>query len=56
MHFTLSDSNVNLIDDHFDVAVRMGQLQDSSLRSRRLWDCGGSWSPLRAMSKSMGNR
>lgn len=38
MHFSLSDSNVNLIEDNFDVAVRMGRLQDSSLRSRKLCD------------------
>jgi DNA-binding transcriptional LysR family regulator len=38
VHFSLSDSNVNLIEDHFDVAVRMGRLQDSSLRSRKLCD------------------
>jgi hypothetical protein len=55
MHFALSDSNMNLIDDHFDVAVRMGRLQDSP-RSRKLWDCSESWSLPRAMSKSMGNR
>jgi DNA-binding transcriptional LysR family regulator len=38
VHFSLSDSNVNLIEDNFDVAVRMGRLQDSSLRSRKLCD------------------
>lgn len=37
-HFSLSDSLVNLIEDNFDVAVRMGRLQDSSLRSRKLCD------------------
>ncbi|BAO91446.1 LysR family transcriptional regulator [Caballeronia cordobensis] len=36
VHFSLSDSNVNLIEDNFDIAVRMGRLQDSSLRSRKL--------------------
>jgi DNA-binding transcriptional LysR family regulator len=36
VHFSLSDSLVNLIEDNFDVAVRMGRLQDSSLRSRKL--------------------
>ncbi len=36
VRFSLSDSLVNLIEDNFDVAVRMGQLQDSSLRSRKL--------------------
>jgi len=38
VHFSLSDALVNLIEDNFDVAVRMGQLQDSSLRSRKLCD------------------
>lgn len=38
MRFSLSDSNVNLIEDNFDVAIRMGRLQDSSLRSRKLCD------------------
>jgi DNA-binding transcriptional LysR family regulator len=38
VHFSLSDAFVNLIEDNFDVAVRMGQLQDSSLRSRKLCD------------------
>jgi DNA-binding transcriptional LysR family regulator len=38
VHFSLSDSLVNLIEDNFDVAVRMGRLQDSSLRSRKLCD------------------
>jgi DNA-binding transcriptional LysR family regulator len=38
VHFSLSDSNVNLIEDNFDIAVRMGRLQDSSLRSRKLCD------------------
>ena len=28
----------NLIDDNFDVTIRMGRLQDSSLRSRKLCD------------------
>jgi DNA-binding transcriptional LysR family regulator len=32
----LSDSLVNLLEDSFDVAIRMGRLQDSSLRSRTL--------------------
>lgn len=36
IHFSLSDAMVNLIDDNFDVAIRMGNLQDSSLRSRKL--------------------
>ena len=38
IHFSLSDVLVNLIEDNFDVAIRMGQLQDSSLRSRKLCD------------------
>lgn len=38
VHFSLSDSLVNLIEDNFDLAVRMGRLQDSSLRSRKLCD------------------
>lgn len=36
VHLSLSDSRVNLITDNVDVAVRMGNLQDSSLRSRNL--------------------
>ena len=36
VHFSLSDTLVNLIEDNFDVAIRMGRLQDSSLRSRKL--------------------
>ena len=36
IHFSLSDAMVNLIDDNFDVAIRMGELKDSSLRSRKL--------------------
>ena len=38
VHFSLSDSNVNLIEDNIDVAVRMGHLPDSLLRSRKLCD------------------
>ena len=38
IHFSLSDAMVNLIEDNVDVAIRMGQLQDSSLRSRKLCD------------------
>ena len=38
VHFSLSDSLVNLIQDNFDVAIRMGRLQDSSLCSRKLCD------------------
>jgi DNA-binding transcriptional LysR family regulator len=36
VHFSLSDALVDLIEDKFDVAIRMGRLQDSSLRSRKL--------------------
>lgn len=38
LHFSLSDSLVNLLEENFDVAIRMGRLQDSSLVSRKL--CG----------------
>jgi DNA-binding transcriptional LysR family regulator len=38
VELSLSDELVHLIDDGFDVAVRMGRLPDSSLHSRRL--CG----------------
>lgn len=38
MHLSLSDTLVNLLEDYFDVAIRMGRLQDSSLASRRLCD------------------
>jgi DNA-binding transcriptional LysR family regulator len=38
VHFSLSDSLANLIEDNVDLAVRMGRLQDSSLRSRKLCD------------------
>lgn len=36
MHLSLSDSLVNLLEDNFDVAIRMGRLQDSALMSRKL--------------------
>lgn len=36
LHLSVSDLVVNLLEDNFDVAIRMGQLQDSSLMSRRL--------------------
>ena len=35
-HLTLTEAPVNLLEDNIDVAVRMGELQDSSLISRRL--------------------
>ena len=37
-HLALSDSIANLIEDNVDVAIRMGRLNDSSLRSRKLCD------------------
>jgi DNA-binding transcriptional LysR family regulator len=36
MHLSLSDTLINLLEDNFDVAIRMGRLQDSSLMSRKL--------------------
>ena len=36
LHLSLSDTVANLIEDNFDVAIRMGRLQDSSLTARRL--------------------
>ena len=36
VHFSMSDTTVNLISDNIDVAVRMGNLRDCSLRSRKL--------------------
>jgi len=38
VHLSLTDSVVNLIDSHVDVAIRMGRLQDSTLISRKLCD------------------
>jgi len=39
VHLSLTDSVVNLIESHVDVAIRMGQLpQDSTLISRKLCD------------------
>ncbi|MCA6104121.1 MULTISPECIES: LysR family transcriptional regulator [Bradyrhizobium] len=38
VHLSLSDTIVSLIDDNFDVAVRMGRLRDSQLRARKLCD------------------
>lgn len=36
VHFSMSDTPVNLISDHIDVAIRMGNLRDSTLQSRKL--------------------
>lgn len=36
----LSDRNLDLIDDHLDVAVRIGLLADSSLAARRVGEVG----------------
>lgn len=36
LHLSLSDSVANLLEENFDVAIRMGRLQDSSLMSRKL--------------------
>ncbi len=36
LHLSLSDGMVNLLQDNFDVAIRMGRLQDSSLMARKL--------------------
>lgn len=36
MHLSLSDTPVNLLEENFDIAVRMGRLHDSTLMSRRL--------------------
>ncbi|GAA5235307.1 LysR family transcriptional regulator [Verticiella sediminum] len=38
LYLSLSDSMVNLLRDNFDVAIRMGRLQDSSLITRKLCD------------------
>jgi len=36
LQLSLSDSLANLMEENFDVAIRMGRLQDSSLTSRNL--------------------
>lgn len=36
LHLSLSDSIINLLEDNFDIAIRMGRLEDSSLMSRKL--------------------
>jgi DNA-binding transcriptional LysR family regulator len=36
VRMTLSDRNVNLVDDHIDMAVRIGDLPDSSLLATRV--------------------
>ena len=38
IHLALSDSIANLIEENVDVAIRMGRLVDSTLRSRKLCD------------------
>ena len=38
LDLTLSDRYVSLVDDHFDLAIRVGQLNDSSLVARSLGD------------------
>ncbi len=38
LHLALSDAVSNLIEDNVDVAIRMGRLVDSSLKSRKLCD------------------
>jgi DNA-binding transcriptional LysR family regulator len=38
LHLSLSDALANLLEDNFDVAIRTGRLQDSSLVSRKLCD------------------
>ena len=36
VHLSLNDALVSLIDDNVDVAIRMGRLEDSSLKARKL--------------------
>lgn len=36
VHLSLSDAIASLVDENIDVAVRMGRLQDSSLKAKRL--------------------
>jgi len=36
VHLSLNDAIVSLIDDNVDVAIRMGRLEDSSLKARKL--------------------
>jgi len=38
VHLSLSDRIVSLIDENFDVAIRMGRLRDSQLTARKLCD------------------
>jgi DNA-binding transcriptional LysR family regulator len=36
VHMTLTDRNLNLVDDHIDMAVRIGDLPDSTLTATRV--------------------
>jgi DNA-binding transcriptional LysR family regulator len=39
IHFILDDRNIDLIEAGIDVALRMGQLADSSLTARKIGQC-----------------
>ncbi len=36
IHLVLSNQTLNLIDEHFDLAIRLGQLEDSSMMAKKL--------------------
>jgi DNA-binding transcriptional LysR family regulator len=36
VHLTLTDHNLNLVDDHIDMAIRIGELPDSALMATRI--------------------